>query len=106
MSNGSSVTPIAERAWRPGSPQSSTMRSLKPLMTTGIALKPGAPRDADELEVERDVGRRRRRVRQPKSEQRQTLIDPRHVTDTIPVRRLRFTIALACALAFAASACA
>src|SRR3954452_10131421 len=42
MTDGSSATPIAERAWRPASPQRSRMRSLKPLITAGIRLKPGA----------------------------------------------------------------
>ena len=40
--NGSSPAPMAERAWRPASPQSSRIRSLKPLMAAGVALKPSA----------------------------------------------------------------
>ena len=40
--NGSSPAPIAERAWRPASPQSSRIRSLKPLMAAGVTLKSSA----------------------------------------------------------------
>ena len=42
MPNGSSPAPIAERAWRPASPQTSRIRSLKPLMAAGVASKPSA----------------------------------------------------------------
>ena len=36
MPKGSSPAPIAERAWRPASSQSSTIRSLKPLIAAGV----------------------------------------------------------------------
>jgi hypothetical protein len=42
MPNGSSPAPIAERAWRPASPHSVRMRSLKPLIAAGVTLKPSA----------------------------------------------------------------
>src|SRR3954471_24160972 len=75
MSNGSSATPIAERAWRPASPQRSRMRSLKPLITAGIRLKPRSavdeaqrlgpalrPVEVAELLLERGEHRERRRA--------------------------------------------
>jgi hypothetical protein len=40
--SGEGPCPGAERAWRPASPQSSTMRSLKPLTTAAFCPKPGA----------------------------------------------------------------
>src|SRR5215813_2766703 len=42
MPLGSSAIPTAERAWRPCSPKTSTMRSEKPLMTLGCSPKPSA----------------------------------------------------------------
>ena len=48
MSNGSSAAPIAERAWRPASPHSSITRSLNPLITPGVPLKPGRAVDEPE----------------------------------------------------------
>lgn len=39
---GDGPCPGAERACRPGSPHSSTIRSLKPLITAAFSLKPGA----------------------------------------------------------------
>lgn len=41
-SSGEGPCPGAERACRPASPQSSTMRSLKPLTTAAFCPKPGA----------------------------------------------------------------
>ena len=40
--NGSSPAPIADRAWRPASPQISRIKSLKPLMAAGVTLNPSA----------------------------------------------------------------
>ncbi len=42
MLKGSSPAPIAERAWRPASPQSARIKSLKPLIAAGVTLKPSA----------------------------------------------------------------
>src|SRR3954469_7237219 len=36
MPNGNSPAPIADRAWRPASPQTARMSSLNPLMAAGV----------------------------------------------------------------------
>ena len=42
MPKGSSPIPTAERAWRPLSPNTSTIRSENPLITLGCSPKPSA----------------------------------------------------------------
>ena len=61
-SNGSCAAPIAERAWRPASgPQTSSTRSVKPLITAGGLSKPGRALDeAERLDPAASPGRGRR----------------------------------------------
>ena len=54
--SGRAATPTAERAWRPFSPKTSTIRSEAPLTTFGWSVKAGAEFDeAGELDDPRDA---------------------------------------------------